>query len=336
MFDWIKFLNRYKIEYVASGPNVAHGNVNVKCPLCGTDDPSEHMGISLDGSGWGCWRNPRHRGKSHIKLICLLTGVSREQASEIVGAPTSVPNNLLSSVSELLDPSDNQSKPSETLKLPKVFKEFRDVPSAKLYIKYLRDRGFCKKDIMKFTEKYGLRYCNIGAFKGRIVFTVYHDKKLVSWTGRTVYRVPSVVRYKSLTANVDKAKTEGIVPASGPINNYLLWYDDIMHNNVTDVLILVEGPFDALKLRCLGEGRGIVSTCFFTSAPTRAQIDLLHNMIPKFSKVYLLLDKGMLINPMNILSDLSAFNIRNLQLPDGYDDPGELDRMGFNKLLRRI
>ena len=52
--------------------------------------------------------------------------------------------------------------------------------------------------------------------------------------------------------------------------------------------------------------------------------------------MYLLLDKGMLINPMNILSDLSAFNIRNLQLPDGYDDPGELDRMGFNKLLRRI
>lgn len=336
MFDWVKFLRKYNIEFVTSGPNVAHGNINIKCPMCGPDDPSEHMGISLDGSGWACWRNTRHRGKSPIRLVSILAGVSSAQAAEIVGSPTQVPNDLLSSVSELLETSDKQFIPDSVLKLPKEFRVFRDISTSRVHVHYLRTRGFRKGDIFQFTEKYGMYYCNIGPFKYRIIFTVYYDGELVSWTGRTVFKDPTIVRYKSLTTKADIGDKEGLVPASAPINNYLLWYDDLMHNNVADVLILVEGPFDALKIRYLGEGRGVVSTCFFTSAPTRYQIELLHTILPKFNKVYLMLDRGMLINPMNILKDLSAFNIRNLQLPDGYDDPGDLDKTGFNKLLRMI
>ena len=86
MFDWVEFLQKHNIEYVTQGSNVAHGNVNIKCPMCGPRDPSHHMGIAIDGAGWSCWRNPQHRGRSPVYLVALLAHVSVTRAREKTGA----------------------------------------------------------------------------------------------------------------------------------------------------------------------------------------------------------------------------------------------------------
>jgi hypothetical protein len=108
-----------------------------------------------------------------------------------------------------------------------------------------------------------------------------------------------------------------------PINNYLLWWDHLIDCDA-DTIILVEGPFDALKVTTLGWTRGIVATCFFTQSPGPLQIDLLHELLPKFEKKYLLLDQGTLPALITIASELQTLGVEPLRLPIGVKDPGEL------------
>lgn len=331
-FDWIDFLQTYNIDYVTQGPNVAKGNVYIKCPMCGSDDPSHHMGIAIDGSGWACWRNQRHRGRSPVHLVALLARVSFARAAEIAHFESSVPGDLVSSVYELLSSDKRRSDDVRTLKLPTCFRAFKNTPTAALYIQYLHQRGFKRKHIFQFTDFYGMRYSAIGAFKARIIFPVYFEGKLVSWTGRTVYRDKNLVRYKTLTTKPDRAEAQNLQPAIDPISHHFLWFDDLMSGR-DETLVLVEGPFDALKVRYLGQKYGVTSTCFFTSAPTKAQIDLLHDIVPRFENVYLVMDEGMHVSSMYIRDALASLNVFNLRLPSGYSDPGELDEKGLKRLL---
>src|SRR5437773_2381680 len=82
--NWEKLLSNNGIEYVTSGSNTKRGEISVKCPFCGDDDPSEHMGISLTKDVWGCHRNAQHRGKNLRRLISALLGCSSSQAAIIV------------------------------------------------------------------------------------------------------------------------------------------------------------------------------------------------------------------------------------------------------------
>src|SRR6185436_20537355 len=83
--DWRAFFRRHNIDYVTSGPNASKGRLQIKCPFCGQDDPSEHMGVSIRGKGWSCWRNAGHRGVSSERLIQALLRCSSEEAKRLIG-----------------------------------------------------------------------------------------------------------------------------------------------------------------------------------------------------------------------------------------------------------
>ncbi|KKM00724.1 hypothetical protein LCGC14_1801600, partial [marine sediment metagenome] len=85
MIDIRKLLDGWKIEYATTGSNVAKGNVNVKCPMCGMADKSEHMGIKLSNGIWGCWRNKAHRGSNLAYLLQSLLEISYTEAKRLVG-----------------------------------------------------------------------------------------------------------------------------------------------------------------------------------------------------------------------------------------------------------
>src|SRR5690554_4770393 len=123
VMDWVAFLTQYNVDFITEGPNLAHGNVGVRCPFCG-DDPSYHMGISLDGHGWNCWRNGQHRGRSPIRLIQALTGVSREKALAIAGHSRYVPEDFLSRVRENMGLTTTGDTVAADLRLPGEFLEF--------------------------------------------------------------------------------------------------------------------------------------------------------------------------------------------------------------------
>lgn len=331
-FDWIAFLEANHIKYVTTGPNVSRGNIAVHCPLCGAADKSEHMSISLNGKGWRCFRNrDEHKGKNPTRLVAALLNVSIDRARSIVGDAVFIPDDFMGAVMGKLTPHVGVSKP-HTLKLPIEFKPLHtDKPSVKAFKNYLTGptRQFTPNQVRRFTKDYDMYYATRGPMKGRVVFTVYFNHKLVTWTGRTIY--PQVdLRYKTLSADPEVEQ----YPALGPINDYLLWYDDLNNRkHDSDTLVLCEGPFDALKVSVLGAKHGIDATCFFTASPSTRQIDLLHDLMPQYSRRFLLLDRGTLSTALRVQGGLHALKVPYLTLPANVKDPGVLDERGLLKIL---
>ena len=322
-FDWQRALDQNHIPYSASGANVSRGNLVTHCPFCGHADQGQHMSINLEGRGWRCFRNPDHRGKNPARLLQALLGCSAEHAASLVGNDIYIPENFEHQVLQYM--TAKQIGKSHKLELPDVFKSFNDVyPSARPFIEYLRGRGFTIKQCKMMTQWYDLRYCTRGAFAYRIIFPIYHERKLVSWTGRAINK-GAVIRYKTLHVRQDTAADDYSIPALGPISNYLLWFDDLMESD-HETIVLCEGPFDALRVDVLGWHYGIRATCFFTSSPSAQQIELLHQLLPRYKRRLLCLDQGMIANTVKVAGQLAALGVRPIELPKRYKDPGELDR----------
>lgn len=319
-FDWQAFLERHGIENTTRGHT--HGNVGVRCPFC-PDDPSHHMGISLEGKGWRCWRNPQeHRGRSPVRLVQALIGCTIERAREICGATVDYPNDLAGYVRVQLEKPEERKRPPLTM--PPEFKRFKDGRvSGRPYMRYLIDeRGFSTGDIERMDAWYGLRYCTQGRFRGRIIFPVFYRGDLVTWTGRAI--LPSdQIRYLTLSDDEETARRNGLPVAVGPITDYLLYYDELVETDC-DTLYLTEGPFDAAKVTMLGRGIGAIATCFFTAAPTALQGYLLKELAPRFRRVILLLDRGTTKMAMLVRGLMAGSDLLVQHLPDGVKDPGEL------------
>jgi hypothetical protein len=320
-FDWVSFFESNQIPYVTSGPSITRGHCAVRCPWCGMADPSEHLSISLVGQGFRCWRQPLHSGKNPAKLIQALLGCSWEQATTLAGNAKTLPNDFLSKMKASLVKKE-EVKMERVLSLPEEFKEFNKKPSCRMYAEYLRQRRFNDKNIFDDTRDYGIYYASQGLYRGRIIFTVHHEDRLVGWTGRTIF--PSeIVRYQTLTNDKEKAEGRGETPANFPINNYLLWFDWLATCGL-DTIVLCEGPFDAWRVNLLGASIGVAATCCFTNTPSRQQIQLLHSLLPKFRNKYLLLDQETDSKSARIRADLITLDVEVRKLPPEFKDPCEL------------
>lgn len=296
-FDWQRFLDSNHVEYV---PGV-RGNVEVRCPFCGAADHSHHMSISLEGKGWRCWRKPQHRGIKAARLVQALLNCSWERAVQLTGEATFHPvENLMDKLNALLAPP----KPTRSkLELPVEFKSFTDKPSARPYNRYLHDRGFLVAKLPR--EMY---YATHGDYAGRIIIPVRYNKRLIGWTGRTIYPGDRL-RYKDSEDH--------------PIKNHLPWYDELKTTKAT-TLVLTEGPFDALKVQWLGRKDRITSTCFFTSEPSESQLGFLHELLPRFDRCIVLLDRDTLPATLRLVSSLRGFDLEMGELPHDKKDPGQL------------
>lgn len=316
MFDWPSFLQQNNVYFATSGPNVSRGNCVIHCPWCGNADDSQHLVINLNGQGFKCWRDRSHAGKNPARLIQALLNCSWEQAATIAGQGKALPNDFMNKVKSSLVKQEIKQKVND-LQLPKEFKSFSSLPSCKPYLRYIEDRGFK----LEYTKPYDVYYASQGLYKGRVIFAVY-DKEgcLTGWTGRTIYD-QEMIRYKTLTHDLEKAQERGEVPAPNPISHHLLFYDRIVDSGV-DTIVLCEGPFDAWRVNVLGELHNIVATCFFTSSLSVQQLNLLHELLPNFVNRYLLLDENTFSKAGRIKSDLISLGVQVKRLPQGIKDPG--------------
>jgi hypothetical protein len=206
------------------------------------------------------------------------------------------------------------------------------MPSCKHFVAYLRgeSRGFTRKQISTMSDDYGLRYCKEGRFRGRIIFPVWFEGKLVTWTGRSIY-ADAELRYKTLEARSDDPKA---TVAAGPITDYLLWFDQLKENAERNrTLVLCEGPFDSLKVSILGRRFGIDSTCFTTATPSGRQIQLVAELADVYKHRFLLLDRGTLGNAIRTASAFSALRFKVLTLPPSIKDPGLLTESDLLKIV---
>lgn len=317
LFDWPNFLQTNNVHFATSGPNCSKGNLVTHCPWCGNNDEGQHLVVNLSGKGFKCWRDRSHAGKNPAKLIQALLNCSWEQANSIAGQSKSLPNDFMNKVKQSLSKQEIVVKPNN-LKLSKEFKMFSKLPSCKIYLDYIVSRGFTIKD----AEEYNILYASQGRYKGRIIFPIMFEGKLVGWTGRTVY-LSQNARYKTLTNDADKAKDNDETPAPAPISDFLLFYDQLVKTDASTI-VLCEGPFDAWKINILGKYLGVCATCFFTSSVSKQQVNLLHGLLPKFQNKLLLLDQNTFSKATRIGKDLLALDVVVKKLPGSISDPGEI------------
>ena len=332
-FDWVDFLERNKIEHTTKGKNVSSGNVAIKCPWCGLADPSEHMVISLQGKGWICQRNRAHRGLSSARLIQMLLHCSYEMALSMVKGGSFLPDDWHARIMQSLAPERLPKQDERApIDLPNAFRAIGRSVSSRPYVRYLFNRNYTSRQIKDLYDRWGIMYAPRSSYRGRIIFPVYFEGRLATWTGRTISDNPDTLRYKTLSADPEKAKWEEMPVALGPINNYLLWWDFLLECDAKTI-ILCEGPFDALKLVTLGWGRGVVATCFFTSQPSPTQIELLHELLPRFKRKLLLLDENTDSAQMTISAELTTLGLERIRLPAGMKDPGVLTEKGLATIV---
>jgi hypothetical protein len=288
------------------------------------------MTIAIDGRGWRCWRNPdEHKGRSPVYLISALLSCGREEAAAIAGVRQALDHeNFAETIAAMLSPPKVEvSDPNRGIKLMPSFKPFTRTPPP-LFVKYLASRGYT--DLPELTTEWDLHFCTTGDFKGRVIFPVIEGGKVKTWTGRSIFK-DAHLRYKALTPDEQKAKERGWPLAVGPISNYLLWYDVLMAGG--DTLFICEGPFDALKLNTLGVELGVRATPYFGIRPSKQQINLLHEIRPRFRRGVIVGDSGAEVQAMRTHGELAALGFYMAILPPGVKDPGKLTHRTFGKLL---
>jgi hypothetical protein len=310
--DWIALLRQHNIAFTMTGPNASRGHVNIKCPYCG-DDPSEHLGISLGGYGWSCWRNAQHRGKSEAILVAKLLHCSPDEADRIVGGTVAVPADvaLLDTLRASLGDQDEISQPIRTLSLLSEFKPLGNGSRfADQFLRYLTyERNYRASQLKWLLTTYNLHYAISGRFAYRIIIPFY-DRwgELLTWTGRTIM-VDEELRYKSL-----RREEQVCSPKETLLGLPLLW-----SCSNPRALLICEGPFDAFWVTAFGRSFGVYATCLSGLSLSSAQAELLLDLKERFSYQALLLDNSAQFQAFKIAS--AGLGLGTLEIPGGAKDP---------------
>lgn len=333
-FDWPNFLQTRGIEYVDRGPSTAKGNVYVHCPMCGGADRGHHMGIALDGRGWGCWKSSAHRGRAPERLIQALIGCSWAEAAEIAGKGASSldfgSGGILTKVQGLVG-----SPPCENLalSLPKTFQRLDHASGHAITVfwGYLERRGFDDDQIEVLCEKFDLRFSSIGdSWAYRVILPIYNDLGILqTWTGRAV-NSDAKAKYKTLSTKPGADQWIALAPSSD-----LLLDMPGLFANAGDFLILCEGPFDAMRVACFLEPYDAQVTCLFGKVVSPSQMDYLARLRPYYDKVFLLLDPEASLDALVMAGSLAALDITPIYL-QGNRDPGEMRESEIERLLDRL
>jgi len=323
--NWETFLTDNNIDYVDYGPNVKTGNININCPWC-DDDPSQHMGISLTKNAYGCWRNVEHKGTKIERLVQAILGCSRNQASIITRQYSMSDPDTLDTALAALTGTDTAPKPTSQgiqheIKLPREFKFIKRKGLTSKFYRYLRLRGFT--NVLSFTDLYSIRCCMIGHWKDRIIFPIYHDNKLITWTSRMIGQSDIAPRY--MTYSRDDGATMSIKDT--------LYNFDMLKTDNTKILFLTEGPLDALMIDWFGYNDGARATCFFGTQMTLTQAALVKELVSYYDKIYLLFDKDTIEQKFNVLDILNSYGVQSAMI-ELNDDPGSLKTNEIKELVK--
>lgn len=327
MFDWKRFLTKHNIEFVTRGPNVARGRIAVKCPWCGKADPSQHLWISLKGANWGCWRNSSHSGHNKTRLIQAILRCSFAEAQALAGEETGsspTDNQFKEQVSGLLG-FEKTKVTQEPLGFPSEFKslvKYSNRFDRQFWI-YLKQRGYIQEDAFWLAKKYKLHYAVRGHYAYRLIIPIFdHTGALMTWTGRHI-DAAAEVRYKTLPQQLARR-----VP--GELLLGIEWLPQVKQGKL---LVVCEGPFDAMRITALGHEQGIYGTCLFGLNISQSQVGYLQDLSSTFDSIGLLLDADAEMAVFRIKEKLSALKVHTLKLPAGVKDAGELTNSQASKVM---
>lgn len=327
VLDWERVLREHRVPYVTSGPNVKRGEVGLRCPFCGSADPSHHMGINLETGWWSCWRNrAQHSGKSPLRLLMKLLSVPYGQAREIagLGADYIDPEGFDAIAARFLSKGED-ARPGtvrrRVLDMDRSFIPITRHPRTARFLSYLRDeRGFsgasdAGEDAEVLCELYNLHACTSGDWTNRLILPYYQDGELVTWTGRAITQTSR--RYKDLDIE------ESILPPKQTLYNHDALYDK------GRALVLVEGPLDVLKLDFYGRPWGARAVGLSTNSITEAQAYLMQSAAAHFDRTLVMMDNASRLDVVDSMRmhEALAFipRVEFVRVPFDAKDAGELE-----------
>ena len=328
--NWERLLTQSNIEFKHQGKNIY-----THCPMCGNADSGMHMGISLQGNAWGCWRNTTHRGRSPVKLLMALLSVSYATARDMAGLDEhyidpdgweAIKHNPFSNAKK--DEDRGTDHYIETgLNFPPDFMEISEnrLRTARFH-QYLVGRGFHPAHITNLCKDYSLKAAVSGKYKDRVIVPYIVERKLVSWTGRAI--TDSSLRY------FDLSKEESVISPKNTLCNY----------NCTrrggDILLVVEGPFDMLKLDFYGKKHGVRTVALSTNSITDEQTYLLEEVSVNFKKVLMVMDNGNsvgVIDSMRLKEQLAQIhNIGFTNVPVEFKDGGAMPPKAVETFVKEL
>src|SRR6185312_1712096 len=121
--------------------------------------------------------------------------------------------------------------------------------------------------------------------------------------------------------------------ARGPITDCLLGLPNLFKGG--RVLILAEGPFDAMRLSLFAGNYAMRATCVFGKAISTAQVELLARLRPLYRDMVLLLDPDAALDAMSLQTKLAPLGAKSFLLA-GEDDPGEMSASAIRVLMRDL
>lgn len=311
MIEWRAIFDRHGFDYVEGpAPDVRSGHIGFPCPRCGAADAGTHYAIDVtSGKVRGCWRDPSHWLRP-VDLLVELLGVSVSQAIELAGGKGE--RSELSTILERLEgPSASAPREFEVFDMPPHFVPF----SAKVcrvgnpFVDYLIHRGF--PDPQELSWRFDIRWCHVGRFAPRIIFPIYRaasdgEDDLLGWTGRAITK---------------SAKARYIAHPTGDAMEHLLW--ESATTRPGDVLIVVEGPFDALKVAAAADFPATVVALMTNHAgPAKLARIIKLGLIAKTTLV--ILDAGAEGQALNLWRDLAVIQPQLAFVPREFKDPGEM------------
>lgn len=316
--DWRRLLTDEGVPFIERGPNVKRGEINIKCPMCGSADPSFHMGLNLDTGWWSCWRNRhQHSGKSPLRLLMALLQVPYWKARELAGLGEDFldPEGFTALAARLLREQKDAGAPfpaaDRFLAFPREFKPLLG-PSARRHRAYLESRGFVMIDDLE--ERYDLQHASSGDWAHRVVIPYQIDGQMVTWTARAI--APAAIRYKDLSVD------ESLVPPKGTLYNY----DCIAQGG--KALFIVEGPIDALKLDYYGSAVSVRAVGLSTNSVSDEQAHMLQEAEGQFEFKFVMMDQASVLgiaDSMRLRQQLAFIRgLRSVPVPFGRKDAGAL------------
>jgi len=278
-------LDNINIDYQTSGKNISRHCIGLSCPFC--DDTSTHLGIFKTNKNYSCWACGV-KG-SLPKLLKELTRLNWVEVFKLI---------------------QTHSGSSKAFKLPDLYQESEKLAElntrvlsgikqglAPRHRAYILSRGL---NPYYLEQKYKLMSgTEIGKFKHRLIIPIFEREKMVSFIGRDITGVAKL-RYKNL------AVSESIVPVKEAIYNL---------DDVDDVAILVEGPFDVWTVDPYGIGiMGIKIT----------PLQLYKLYVKRLKKIIVCLDQAAQKQAKKIALELSTFipDVKMVIIQSG-TDPNE-------------
>lgn len=298
----IDFRRIFTDAHIPKRDDINRGWINVNCPFC-TNPLDTHFngGFNYSSPRYNCWRCGGH---SYYDALSKLLNIPIGQVSQLLKDYTYIaPEAEIKRVAQ-----------AEHLDLP-------GFPLNDNEKEYLINRGF---DINYVQSKFHLRGGGIaGDWAYRILLPIYYKNVLVSWTGRSIlpkevlkqYRIP---RYKNLSIE------QSVIAPKDVFFN--------LDNSTKEYVILVEGPFDVVKM-------GDNCICSLGTSVIPEQILFLKE---KYKKVFVCFDneyeaqnKARHVGK-NLASVGVDVEVVNICAPFNRNDPGELTYEEVNIIKKEL